>query len=45
MRYASKHDLFLHDLVSFTKENWFEVALLCLWMSAMFWFLIEVFKF
>lgn len=44
MKYASRFDQFCHELVAFTKEYWFEVAILCVGLSVIFWSVIALYK-
>lgn len=44
MKYVYKFDHFHRELVTFAKENWFEVAVLCLWISIVFWIIIALFS-
>lgn len=45
MKYASKFDHICHDLVVFSKENWFEIGALCFAMSIVVWLFIFLFSF
>jgi hypothetical protein len=44
MKYASKFDHFCHDVVTFTKEYWFEVGAFCVGVGIIFWLSISVFN-
>jgi hypothetical protein len=44
MKCASKFDQFWHELVAFTKEYWFEVAVFCVGIAVVFWVMTAVFN-